>query len=235
MKTYIKENLKRTYLVLVGEEKEEEDYQILMLKENEIPGILKTDIRYVDNQSYYYYDISGKVSLKMVYEKDQLSYTEMKNIVWGLLATIQNLKKYMLDENRILLDPELIFTDKEKYFFCYYPPCEQEAKEEFHKLTEFFVKEVNYDDEEGVRFAYMFHKSTMEENYSIEEIMKTFPEEEEKPPLEETLDVTFVECQDVEEESEEQEKREMRDFWEKPRNLFKKVKSWCAGDEYEDL
>ena len=39
-------------------------------------------------------------------------------------------------------------------------------------MTEFFVREVNYKDEDGVHFAYSMHKMTMEENYSIEEIMQ---------------------------------------------------------------
>lgn len=231
MKTFIKENLKRTYLVLAGEEKDEDDYQILMLKENEIPGVLKTDIRYVDNQSYYYYDISGKISLNMLYEKEHLGCEEMKKIVWDLLMAIQNLKKYMLDENRILLEPEFIFTDKETYFFCYYPPCEEGAKEAFHRLMEFFVKQVDYEDEEGVRLAYTFHKATMEENYSVEEIMKRFLKEEEKPVLEEVIDVTFEACEEIETE----EIKSKGSFWKTSKNLLAKIKSWCMSDDDEDL
>ena len=78
MKACYKNDLKKAYLILEGVESEAEDYQIYMLKENTIPGLLKTDIRYVDNISQYYYDISGKVSLKAIHEKANLSYEEMK-------------------------------------------------------------------------------------------------------------------------------------------------------------
>ena len=89
MKACYKNDLKKAYLILEGVESEAEDYQIYMLKENTIPGLLKTDIRYVDNISQYYYDISGKVSLKAIYEKANLSYEEMKNLVYALLRTIK--------------------------------------------------------------------------------------------------------------------------------------------------
>lgn len=45
MKAYYKNNLKRAYLVLEGEENEEEDFQTTMLQENEIPGLLKTSAK----------------------------------------------------------------------------------------------------------------------------------------------------------------------------------------------
>ena len=51
MKACYKNDLKKAYLILEGVESEAEDYQIYMLKENTIPGLLKTDIRYVDNIS----------------------------------------------------------------------------------------------------------------------------------------------------------------------------------------
>ena len=108
MKACYKNDLKKAYLILEGVESEAEDYQIYMLKENTIPGLLKTDIRYVDNISQYYYDISGKVSLKAIHEKANLSYEEMKNLVYALLRTIKTIRKFMLEANCILLDPEYI-------------------------------------------------------------------------------------------------------------------------------
>lgn len=94
MKACYKNDLKKAYLILEGVESEAEDYQIYMLKENTIPGLLKTDIRYVDNISQYYYDISGKVSLKAIHEKANLSYEEMKNLVYALLRTIKTIRKF---------------------------------------------------------------------------------------------------------------------------------------------
>lgn len=183
MKTYYKNNLKEAYLILEGESEELEDYQLAMLQENDIPRILKTSVRYMDGKSHYYYDISGKTSLNAVHEMANLECEDIRRLTVALLDAIKELQKYMLSESCILLEPEYIFCEKGNYFFCYYPFCKDELKENFHKLTEFFVREVNYKDEEGVRLAYLLHKSTMEEHYSLEQILEEFEKEKEETPI----------------------------------------------------
>ena len=216
-------------MILEGEEGDKEDYQLIMLKENEIPGILNTDIRYVDNQSHYYYDISGKTSFKTFHEKINLTLEDMKRLVQDLIQAIQTLKKYMLDGKCLLLDPEYIYCEGDSYYFCYYPPCKREIREEFHKLTEFFVREVNYRDEEGVHFAYTLHKATMEENYSIEEIMKNLvlePEEEPVVDYTERIETMAMETSIVEERD---------SMWESVRKFLERSKKRKWGYRSEDL
>lgn len=221
-KTQIKNDLKKVYLVLEGKEHWQEDYQIAMLQANHIPGILDMEVRYLDNCSQYYYDISGKTSFEKSYENTNLTEEDMQKLVNDLLQVTQILKKYMLNGNGILLEPEMIFRDKEGFHFCYYPQNERDTREEFHKLTEVFVKEIDYKDEEGVRMAYTLHKATMEENYNIEEIMRTLA------PKQET-------CEEVD-YIEETEKEEAEGVRETP---FHKFWNWakrrCLEDEYEDL
>lgn len=225
MKEYYKNNLKRAYLIL-EEENTEEDFQTSMLQENEIPGLLKTSVRYIDNMIQYHYDISGKTSLKMKHEKEKIREEDMKSLSQQLLHTIKGIKRYMLDGNGILLNPEYIYCDNEKYLFCYYPPNKMEMKDEFHKLTEFFVQEVDYRDKEGVYLAYTLHKATMEENYSVEQIMEELLNEKEEPIV------------DYEQRMEEKEEKnnllaEKPDFWEPVKNLLerKKHEKWGYWDE----
>lgn len=232
MKAYYKNDLKRAYLILEGVEKEAEDYQIHMLKENTIPGLLKTEIRYVDNVSQYYYDISGKVSLKAIHEKANLTYEEMKNLVYALLRTIKTIRKFMLEANCILLDPEYIYCEKEEFYFCYFPRCECELKEEFHRLTEYFVGEVDYKEKDGVHFAYSIHKASMEENYSIERIMNELTEE----ILEEEKNEKEIPAVNYEASMEKQTipvVQEKKDFWEPVKRLLEKKKKgkWGYWDE----
>lgn len=220
-------------MILEGEEGDKEDYQIVMLKENEIPGILNMDVRYVDNQSQYYYDISGKTSFKVLHEKVNLTLDDMKRLVNDLLKAIQTLKKYMLEGKCILLEPEHIFCEDNTYYFCYYPSCRQDIKKEFHRLTEFLVQEVNYKDEEGVHFAYTLHKATMEENYSIEEIMKNFVAEEDEEPC----DIPVVDYTErIESIAMEESIIEERDsMWESVRKFLERSKKRKWGYSSEDL
>lgn len=235
MKTYYKNDLKHAYLILEGEEEQKDDYQMLMLRENDIPGILKTEVRYVDGLNQYYYDISGKTAFKTMYDKVKLSYADMKKLVSDLLAAIQNLQRYMLDGNCLLLEPEYIFREKGEYYFCYYFSEDGNPREAFHRLTEFFVREVDYKDEEGVHFAYTLHKATMEENYSIEQIMEELLLKEEtcegmteSPPQDYTR---RMENPPIEENLIE----ERNDIWEPMRKILGRAKRRHFGYEEEDL
>ncbi len=177
MITYTKNNLDRAVLTLEEEEDIGEDYQMPMLQKNKIPGFLDTDIILIDDKRYYRYDISGKVSLKSKYEKSKLKGGDMKKLIYAILKAIKDAANFMLDAKGIMLDPEHIFCEDGRFFFCYCPTKERELTDEFHKLTEYFVREVDYRDQDGIHLAYMFHKSTMEENYSIEKIMDRAEEE----------------------------------------------------------
>ena len=218
MKTFYRNNLKQAYLILESEVEETEDYQLAMLRENRISGILDTSLRYVDGATQYYYDISGKTSFQALHEKSPLVYGDIRGVSEALVQTVRELQRYMLPPERLLLDPEYIFCEKGSYYFCFYPPDENVLKDKFHKLTEYFVREVDYKDEEGVRLAYTFHKATMEENYTIEQILEEFERE--------NLDIKII---DYSERTEEPSYQNMMiadktEFWEPIRRLLDRRK-----------
>ena len=50
----------------------------------------------------------------------------------------------------------------------------------FHKLTEHFVQWTDYQDDNSVKCAFLLHKETMRENYSLRKILKKLEEDEEE-------------------------------------------------------
>lgn len=226
MKQFYTNNLKQAHLVLESEGCCEEDFQVWMLRENEIQGLLKIQIKYIDDNTQYHYDVSGKVSLKTMFEKRKLRCEEIRGIVNALLETMQEMRKYMLDSSKLIMDPEFIFCERDQYYFCYHPASDEQLTSKFHSLTEFFVREVDYQDREGVHLAYTLHKSTMEEHYSIQKIMEDLKNEETVPKIH------YVERmeQQVEEPPIVAEKPDM---WEPVKRLLerKKKEKWGRWDD----
>ena len=163
-----------------------EDYQMRMLQMNEIKGILPVKGRGVDGASFYDYNVSGKVSVQALYERNKISGEELKLFLRQLLAVIRETENYLLNIHCILMKPEYIFYEEGRFYFCYYPRAKQELWEELHKLTEYFVKRADYEDKECVRIVFILHKETMMENYSLEKIVKECLKEEKKIKAEET-------------------------------------------------
>ncbi len=159
-----------------------EDYQMRMLRMNDIDGLLSVKGRGIDGVSFYDYNVSGKISMQAMYEKNKISGEDLKAFLKQLLAVIRTVENYLLNINCILIDPEYIFYESGKYYFCYYPQARREVWEEFHRLTEYFVKQADYEDKECVRVVFILHKETMAENYSLEKIVKACVKSSEKKP-----------------------------------------------------
>lgn len=157
-----------------------EDYQMKMLYMNDIAGILPVKGRGIDGTSFYDYNVSGKVSMQAMYERSKFSGKDLRLFLNQFLLVMKEIEKYLLNIHCILLEPEYIFCEEEKFYFCYYPLAHQDIWEKFHQLTEYFVKKTDYEDRESVRLTFALHKETMEENYSLEKIIKTCTEEKEE-------------------------------------------------------
>ena len=163
-----------------------EDYQNRMLEENYVEGLLEMSGRGMDDKSCYDYDVSGKVSMKALYEKHTISGEEIKRLLKSILSVVKEVERYLLDVNHILMDPEYIFYAEEKYYFCYYPPGNKSLWEGFHHLSEYLVKCADYQDQECVQMIFLLHQETMKENYSLEQIIRECIKEEEEEQIEKT-------------------------------------------------
>lgn len=148
-----------------------EDYQIRMLKANDLNGILKMGGRGINESSYYDYDVSGKISMKAMFERSKINSQDIRMFLRDLKNVIREVETFLLNTHCLLLKPEYIFYEEGKYFFCYYPLVKQDLWEEFHELTEYFVKQADYQDQECIRIVFLLHKRTMDENYSLDKLV----------------------------------------------------------------
>lgn len=193
----------------------EKDYQIYMLEENRPEGILPLNVQGVGTKTQYKYDISGKISIRALYEKSGIQYGEICRLVTALMQVIKNLEEYMLDTNKILLEPEYIFYENDSFLFCYYPLHTGNIHEAFRELSEYFIRQVDCEDKDGICIAYELHRITSEENYCLDQAMKQVYILEN---LEEEVQEEKETYEDIIEE------REMgMGFWKSGRRLFDRL------------
>lgn len=158
-----------------------EDYQMRMLQMNTIEGLLPVRGRGMDGHSFYDYDVSGKISMKAMYERGNMSEKDIKIFLKQFKRILREIEKYLLDIHCLMLDPEYIFYGDDRFYFMYYPVSGEDLWESFHRLTESMVKWADYEDKDCVRIIFCLHKETMEENYDLEKIIeKCIQDESEK-------------------------------------------------------
>ena len=94
-------------------------------------------------------------------------------------------EKPQTTRNRI----QTVYTDEHGQIIFLDTPGIHKAK---NKLGEYMVNVADYEEEECVRLAFLLHKGTREENYSLEKLIAECGEREEKDRGEEDDDYLFI-------------------------------------------
>lgn len=160
----------------------QEDYQMRMLGHNEIPGILRVKGTGRDGSSRYTYRVRNAGSMQKRFSEGSMRKEDVERFVLNLIETVEGLRNHLLDPDNLILMPELIFIEKERYLFCYLPAAGSVGNEPlctaFHTMTEYFVQQLDYQDKEGILFTYKIHKETLRENYDLKSVIESCRKEE---------------------------------------------------------
>ena len=160
----------------------EDNYQMRMLRVNEIPGLAAVKGSGLNGSSRYTYRISNGISIGRKYETGEMKKEDILNLLEALLKTAEALAAYMLSPDGLILTPEMIYTHGGKYQFCYLPVSEEMYRvpicRSFHTLTEYFVGRLDYHDTEGIFLVYKLHKETMKDSYELRQILAECRQEE---------------------------------------------------------
>lgn len=158
----------------------EEDYQMKMLKYNDLDGILQVTGIGREGQSRYTFQTMGGISLAKKYENRDIKKEAVETLTEQIMDIADELKEYMLDPDCVLLSPEFIFEKDGKYWFCYLPIVQKPLYRSFHELTEFFVSRLDYRDTEGIFLSHMLHRETLQDTYSLRKILEDYRRDKEK-------------------------------------------------------
>lgn len=180
MKEEYARNLHHVWMILEFDQMYEEDYQMRTLRINTIPGLLLVKGQGKDEKSRYRYEITGKSSVFAQKESISWGYEMMETFMKQFIQVLYEVNNYLLDVNCLSLKPSHIYYEDGQFFFCYCPAIKGDIREAFHELTEYFVRETDYDDKEGIFLAYQLHKASLEENYNIENLLEMILERKER-------------------------------------------------------
>ncbi|WP_099467358.1 DUF6382 domain-containing protein [Konateibacter massiliensis] len=181
MNREFKRDLNNNYMILSDEAAGlVEDYRMRMLISNEIPAILRCNVRKLDGVVKYFYEITSKQPLARIYEKKKIGETELNVIITSFLKVIENSEEYLLNPNDFVLEPDVIYMNIEtsRIYFCYMPGYEHDISESFHALTAYILERINHEDKHAVATAYELYRQTMNENYSLKDILNSIASDE---------------------------------------------------------
>lgn len=150
-----------------------DDYRIMMFKKNKLKRFLELKVNYVDNEAEYYYKISSKQSLKQLFDSKKIKYDDMITIVTGIKEAVDELEKYLLNPESMVLEPDNIYVNPvtKEPEFCYNPECDVGIMEGIRELFRYFLKIIDNSDKKTVEFAYDIYCRAMQDDFSLDNIL----------------------------------------------------------------
>lgn len=235
IKIDIRKESQEIWLVLHMDSPYTSDYQIHMIERTKPAGILPVRLSETDGKTTFLYQITDMISLQQYYRNHVLDEKEMFWIAGQVLTVIRRMKQYLLDPEHLILNPSCMYRTGEELYFCYLPVYRKSFRKSFHILTEYFVRELDYDNADAIQTGCRFHKYTMQMNYDLERVI-----EQVRGEVESKKKNTENETEDTESISEENENQtdvsggpdhKKR----KRRHLRRKRKKMSKWGEWENL
>ena len=115
------------------------NYQLQMLANNSIPGILKAGTISLDGESHLHYDITSLIPLKKLLERRKIGRMDFLDLIRNIAAVAEGMEQYLLDAEKIVFDSRYIFADPQdlKLEFAYLP--EKTSERDSDSLRSFLL------------------------------------------------------------------------------------------------
>jgi hypothetical protein len=180
-----RKDIKHNYMVITEEEQPKEPYCIRMLENQAITGVLPLQQHFMDNETLYYYDITGKQSMQNLFAKISLSYNQLKQLISFLLNTMELAYEHLLPEDDFIINPEYIYIDvvTNSPSLCFLSGYRKESRGQMSGLLEYLMNKVDYNNKEAVLLIYQLYAVSKEEGYTFAHLYEVLNKQMKTEPV----------------------------------------------------
>lgn len=144
--------------------------------------MLEVQTKNIDNEKWYYYNITKKSSLEQLLEKKQVTLNCVETILMQIFYIIDTAKDFLLDERNLVLETKMIYLSADNPVIielCYYPSYQKDNMEQIIRLLEVFLNKVDYKKEEKskVEHLYKLYDKARENGMTCKELCKELRKE----------------------------------------------------------
>lgn len=195
-------SVEKKYMILNRIYTMEDAFDEKMYLKANIPFLIKADIRYINNDEKYYYDINNKISINEKFREKTINAESLLVILEGIYRVINIISEYLLHGESLLLSPEYVYLNdaEDMIFFCYYPGYKNEINNSFSEMAIFLMDKIDHDNDLCNQIVYEYYENVCKEIYSTEKYIDMI-----KNSL--TDDAQLQEYIDISSEENEEEER----------------------------
>ncbi|MDD6212374.1 MAG: DUF6382 domain-containing protein [Clostridiales bacterium] len=171
MEVTYRKNVNETYMIWEGDSPCEK-FALHVLQENRLPGLLPLSLREINGRTDYCFEISQGKSMAKRFEKSQISYREISDILYAIDDMVHQMEDYLLDIHHLILEPEFIFyTEKDKLLFCCHPACTRDFFSQIRSLIQYFLNKMDHTEKAGVEKTYQIFEISQQEYFRLDDLL----------------------------------------------------------------
>ncbi len=159
-------------------------YEERMLKENDIRALLPFHTMVMNGTVQFWQDISGKQSLRDYLEQEQVSLEFLEKLFISLTIAFEELQKYLIQQQNILLTPDTIYVSRQERFrvyLCFFPAASGAKKEAiFSEMLSHVVDCVDTSKENLSQLCFELYEISMRDQTTLFELRERVRQECEK-------------------------------------------------------
>lgn len=144
--------------ILLTEKPEEKRFQYCMISRGGIKGLLPCSLRYINEDSYLYYDITSKQNIVRMFERLTIDREWFLDFMYSVQSLGRELERFLLQESNVLWSPEQIFQDLDKNAFSFVYVPYYKGENSFLSLLAFFIEHIDYEDSLLVECVYKMYE-----------------------------------------------------------------------------
>jgi len=147
---------KNLLVYIFKDEDELVNYQLEMLANNHIKGLLKSEVIRINGETHLQFDITSLVPVKKLFERRKFSRKDFLSLIRQITELLAEMERYLLDSSGILFDSTYIFADPQtlELRHVYLPTRDRhqgpDALKEF--LLDIIINDIRFLDEPSDNF-----------------------------------------------------------------------------------
>lgn len=175
MEVTYRKNLSRSYMCVEEHEQPLEMYELQMLENRSIPGLLQLQTVISEGKRRYMYDISGKQQIGDYFAGKKIGYETLQQFLFSVHKVCAGLSEYLLREEGLCLELEFIYVNLEdgSLQFTYLPFYDKNLQEAFERCLEQLLRKLDHQDKEAVELGYQVYQLCTRGNVNIGKLLET--------------------------------------------------------------
>lgn len=178
LKTEYKRDMKNNYMLISFEDESDikpdtKQYEFKMLENNYIAGLMKLKLCKEGEKEVFYYDITSKRSVSDIYKDKAIGMEDIKKIIFGIMKTISNMERFLLESKGLLLNIDYIYADPKSLdpVFCYLPCAKEISDNKLSYIFEQLLSRFDQNDREGFEQVYRMYQESCKDSCVLNDLV----------------------------------------------------------------